>query len=173
MIALVLPFIALSSSISGYFSAIRKAYKNAISQCLELLIKIFISIFLLKFYPVNNLEIICIYLILADVISEVFSGLFLFTLYKHNMQKYHIKTAKKFEYKKRILKIMIPVSITSYIRSGLSTVKQFIVPNRLLVYGLPYTIALAEYGKITGMALPIIMFPLVFISSFNLSNSGL
>lgn len=167
LIALVLPFIALSSSISGYFSAIRKAYKNAISQCLELLIKIFISIFLLKFYPVNNLEIICIYLILADVISEVFSGVFLFTLYKHNMQKYHIKIAKKFEYKKRILKIMIPVSITSYIRSGLSTVKQFIVPNRLLAYGLPYTIALAEYGKITGMALPIIMFPLVFISSFS------
>ena len=62
---------------------------------------------------------------------------------------------------------MIPVSITSYIRSGLSTVKQFIVPNRLLAYGLPYTIALAEYGKITGMALPIIMFPLVFISSFS------
>lgn len=41
------------------------------------------------------------------------------------------------------------------------------VPNRLLLYGLPYAIALSEYGRITGMAMPIIMFPSVCIGSFS------
>ena len=48
-IAIGLTFIALSSVINGYFSAVRKAYKSAFSQVIELTIKIVISIFLLKF----------------------------------------------------------------------------------------------------------------------------
>ena len=59
------------------------------------------------------------------------------------------------------------MSITSYIRSGLSTLKEFIVPNRLVLFGLSYSLALSEYGRITGMAIPIITFPIVFISSFS------
>lgn len=166
-IAIGLPFIALSSVINGYFSAVRKAYKSAFSQVVELTIKIVISIFLLKFYPISNVEIICIYLIMADVISEIFSGMLLFVLYKFDIRNYLKRKTSLKNFKKIIFKITFPVSITSYIRSGLSTFKQFIVPNRLLIFGLPYSIALAEYGKITGMALPVIMFPIVFISSFS------
>lgn len=166
-IAIGLPFIALSSVINGYFSAVRKAYKSAFSQVIELTIKIVISIFLLKFYPISNVEIICIYLIMADVISEIFSGILLFVLYKFDIRNYLKRKTSLENFKKIIFKITFPVSITSYIRSGLSTFKQFIVPNRLLIFGLPYSIALAEYGKITGMALPVIMFPIVFISSFS------
>ncbi len=167
LIAIGLPFIALSAVIKGYFSAVRKAYKSAFSQVIELSIKIFISIFLLKFYPISSVEIICIYLIMADVISEVFSGIILFVLYKFDIRNYLKRNISLTNFKKVIFKITFPVSITSYIRSGLSTFKQFIVPNRLLMFGLPYGIALSEYGKITGMALPVIMFPIVFISSFS------
>lgn len=167
LIAIGLPFIALSAVINGYFSAVRKAYKSAFSQVIELSIKIFISIFLLKFYPISSVEIICIYLIMADVISEVFSGIILFVLYKFDIRNYLKRNISLTNFKKVIFKITFPVSITSYIRSGLSTFKQFIVPNRLLMFGLPYGIALSEYGKITGMALPVIMFPIVFISSFS------
>lgn len=167
LIAIGLPFIAFSAVINGYFSAVRKAYKSAFSQVIELSIKIFISIFLLKFYPISSVEIICIYLIMADVISEVFSGIILFVLYKFDIRNYLKRNISLTNFKKVIFKITFPVSITSYIRSGLSTFKQFIVPNRLLMFGLPYGIALSEYGKITGMALPVIMFPIVFISSFS------
>ncbi len=168
LIAIGLPFIALSSVINGYFSAVRKTYKSAISQVLELTIKIFISLFLLKYYFTPNVETICVYLIIADLISEVFSGAFLYLLYTFDIRKYFTRQTLKEDFKKAILKITLPVAITSYIRSGLSTLKQFIVPRRLLAFGLPYTIALSEYGKITGMALPVIMFPIVFIGSFSL-----
>ena len=37
---------------------------------------------------------------------------------------------------KRILKISIPIAITSYVRSGLSTLKQIIIPLRLKLSGM-------------------------------------
>lgn len=167
LIAIGLPFIAVSSVMNGYFSAVRKAYKSAISQFFEVSIKMVVSIALLSFVSLKSVEMVCVCLILADVISEVFSCLFLLVLYQFDKRKYSKRKVTSITFKKRILKITFPVSITSYIRSGLSTVKQFIVPNRLTVYGLPYSLALSEYGKITGMALPVITFPNMCISSFS------
>ena len=168
LIAIGLPAISISSVINGYFSAVRKAYKSAISQALELGVKIIISIILLQYFSLNSVETVCICLVLADVISEVFSCTFLFILYKIDKGFFN-KRAKitGISYKRKILNITLPVSITSYIRSGLSTLKEFIVPNRLVLFGLPYTLALSEYGRITGMAVPVIMFPTVFIGSFS------
>lgn len=168
LITIGLPAISISSVINGYFSAVRKAYKSAISQVLELLVKIIISIVLLQYFYLNSVETVCICLILADVISEVFSCIFLFILYRIDRCFFN-KRAKVtgISYKRKILNITLPVSITSYIRSGLSTLKEFIVPNRLVLFGLPYTLALSEYGRITGMALPVITFPTVFIGSFS------
>ncbi len=168
LIAIGLPFIAISSSLNGYFSATRKAYKSAISQVLELFIKIIISIILLNFNTNKTVESICVYLILADVISEIFSCLFLYILYKIEKHKnFEQHRTKKINFKKRIFQIALPVSITSYLRSGLSTFKQFMIPDRLVLFGLPYTIALSEYGKIDGMTMSILLFPNVFFESFS------
>ena len=168
LIAIGLPCISISSVINGYFSAVRKAYKSAISQTLELIVKIIISVLLLKYFPLQSVESVCVLLILADVISEIFSVTLLSILYKIDKsffnKRYKITGIR---YKKKILSITLPISITSYIRSGLSTLKEFIVPNRLVLFGLPYTIALSEYGRITGMAFPVILFPTVFINSFS------
>lgn len=167
LIAIGLPFISISSVLNGYFSAVRKAYKSAISQVFELLVKIITSILLLNFYTNINVETICICLILADVISEICSFCLLFTLYKIDKLTLSKRAIEHITFKKQILKITLPVSITSYIRSGLSTLKQFLIPNRLVLFGLPYSLALSEYGKINGMTMAVLLFPNVFITSFS------
>lgn len=166
-IAIGLPFIAVSSVINGYFSAVRKAYKSAISQVFELLVKILATILLLNFYASQTVESICVCLILADVISEVCSCSLLLALYQIDKLKYCKRAITNITFKRRILKITFPVSITSYIRSGLSTLKQFIIPSRLVLFGFPYSIALSEYGKINGMTMSVLLFPNVFILSFS------
>lgn len=167
LISIGLPFISISSVINGYFSAVRKGYKSAFSQVFELLIKIVVTILLLNFYTDKSVEGICICLILADVISEICSCCLLLILYKIDKVKYCKRSISQITFKKKILKITFPVSITSYIRSGLSTLKQFIIPSRLILFGLPYSIALSEYGKINGMTMSILLFPNVFITSFS------
>lgn len=80
-IAIGLPFIAMSSCINSYFTSIRKAYKNAITQVFEFTIKMLATIILLKINIANGVEAICISLILADVISEVCSFTLILILY--------------------------------------------------------------------------------------------
>ena len=167
LISIGLPFISISSVFNGYFSAVRKGYKSAISQVFELIIKIIVTVVLLKFYVDKNIESIIICLILADVISEICSCILLVILYKKDSIKYSKRAITTITFKRKIFKIAFPVSITSYIRSGLSTLKQFIIPSRLMLFGFTYAMALSEYGKINGMTMAILTFPNVFIMSFS------
>ena len=67
-----------------------------------------------------------------------------------------------------ILKIAFPVAVTSYIRSGLSTLKQLIIPTQLEKSGISCSRALSQYGMINGMVLPVITFPTVLTDSYSM-----
>ncbi len=140
-----------------------------IGQFLEQISKIIAIIILLKIYlPFGTLEGICYALILGDVISEIISFLYLLIIYfldiKNHVTKF--KNENKDNFLFRIFRIFIPVALTSYIRSGLSSVKQLIIPSSLEKSGLNCSQSLSKYGTISGMAMPIIMFPASFLSSF-------
>ena len=167
-IAIGLPFIAMSSCISSYFTTIRKAYKNAISQVFEFTIKMFATIILLKINISNGVEAICISLILADVISEICSFTLIFILYIIDIKLKKLEDIRSFGQRINILKIAFPVAVTSYIRSGLSTLKQLIIPTQLEKSGISCSRALSQYGMINGMVLPVITFPTVFNDSYSM-----
>lgn len=167
-IAIGLPFIAMSSCISSYFTTVRKAYKNAISQVFEFTIKMFATIILLKINISNGVEAICISLILADVISEVCSFTLIFILYIIDIRLKKLENVRSFGQRFNILKIAFPVAVTSYIRSGLSTLKQLIIPTQLEKSGISCSRALSQYGMINGMVLPVITFPTVLTDSYSM-----
>lgn len=148
LIAIGLPLISVSSVIGGYFSSVEKPYKSAISQIVETLVKIIVSILLLYLDNVKNVESICIRLILADVISEIFSFSLNVIFYLYDRKKYIPKRTLPAQMKRRIFKIAFPISITSCIRSGLSSLKQFLIPLRLEASGLSYSLAISNYGLI-------------------------
>lgn len=166
-IAVGLPFISLSSVISGYFSAVTKSYKSAISQIFELSIKIVFTVIFLKFAINKGIEAVCISLILGDVISEVFSFSLNFIMYQLDKRKYWNHRNLPIQMKRKIFKISFPIAITSCIRSGLSSLKQFLIPLRLELSGLTYSMAVSQYGLIGGMVMPVLLFANVFISSFS------
>lgn len=167
IIAISLPFISMSSALSGYFTAIRNSIKPACDQILEQIMKvILISAFLNYFMP-SGLEYICISLILGNIISEICSFLFIYTLYKIDIKKYKTNTRSNTYYEKRILGITIPVGLTSFIRSGLSTLKQILIPFGFEKHGFSCKQALSNYGIISGMVIPLIMFPNIIILSFS------
>lgn len=165
-IAIGLPFIAMSSCINGYFSAIRKAYKTAFVQSFELVFKIIVTIILLPNSISKGVESICIALILADVIAEIASFTVIYCCYIYEKHKYFSFRSSYGNFKK-IAKLSVPVALTSYIRSALSTIKQLIIPSRLEKSGLSSSMSFASYGIIQGMVMPILVFPNIFITSFS------
>ena len=66
-----------------------------------------------------------------------------------------------------MLKITLPVAFTAYAKSGLSTVKNLLIPYGLKKNGTSDAGALEAYGMLTGMAFPVIMFPQVVIGSLS------
>ena len=167
IISISLPFISMSSCLTGYFTAVRNSIKPSCDQILEQLMKItFISLLLNYFMPCG-LEYICISLILGNIISEILSFIFIYTLYKFDKRKYLNNRSSKDFFEKRLLKIIIPVGLTSFIRSGLSTIKQVLIPLGFEKNGNTYSEALSNYGLISGMALPLVLFPNIVILAFS------
>lgn len=167
-LCIALPFISMSSAINGYFTAVRRVYKNAFAKFFEEFVKIIATAYIVNLFLPAGLEYICFSLILGDVISEVLSFIYLYILYIRDKNKYLKRCFSKdsLTYTKRILHISLPIAFTSYIRSGLATFKQLLIPSSLEKSGIGCSLALSNYGVVSGMAMPVIMFPSVFINSF-------
>lgn len=169
LICIALPFISMSAAINGYFTAVRRVYKNAFAKFGEEIVKIVCTAILLKSFMPDGIDYACYSLILADVISEATSFIHLYILYWRDKRDSLVESRYKDleSYNRRILRITIPVAITSYIRSGLSTLKQLIIPSSLQRSGMNSSNALISYGIVNGMAMPIIMFPVILVTSFS------
>lgn len=171
-ISIALPFISMSAAVNGYFTAIRKVYKNVLGQFAEQITKIICSAYILNLFLPNGLQYACISLIIGDCISEIVSFLYLYFLYSRDIKKYNsnIMSTNNSSYNKiflrKIITIILPVAITSYIKSGLASLKQLIIPLSLEKSGLSCEMSLSQVGAISGMVLPIILFFNVFSASF-------
>jgi O-antigen/teichoic acid export membrane protein len=57
VLAVSLPFISVSSSLSGYFTAVRRVYKNAAVQVAGQFARIFLCIYLLSFFMARDTRV--------------------------------------------------------------------------------------------------------------------
>lgn len=167
IIAISLPFVSMSACLTGYFSAIRRVGRNAFIQIIDQIISVILISYLLNHLLPNTIDFACISLVFGNTISEILSFIGIYFLYLWDKRKYEKKAILKNSFSKEISRIATPIAITSCIRSGLSTLKQILIPNRLEKSGVSCSTALSQYGMIHGMVMPIILFPNTFIQSFS------
>lgn len=167
IISISLPFSSMSSAICGYFIGVKKVIKNSIYDIFSVLSKIVIIFLLFKYLNTSNLDFACFILIIANSISEILSFILLYILYKFDIKFIGEFRNNGSEYLKRILSISLPVAITSYIRSGLSTIKQLLIPLRLEKHGMTCDQSIQSYGLIIGITMPLLLFPGIIINSIS------
>ncbi|MCC8097537.1 MAG: polysaccharide biosynthesis C-terminal domain-containing protein, partial [Eubacterium sp.] len=63
----------------------------------------------------------------------------------------------------------IPLTLNRLISSLLSALENILIPLRLELYGLSKTSAISEFGRLSGMALPLIMFPSSFLTAVSIT----
>jgi stage V sporulation protein B len=170
LLAISLPFVALTSALSGYFTAVRRVSKNAVTMIFEQGLRIGSTMLLLTLFTSGGLEKACLWVVAGGVIGNLFSFLYCFVLYLLDLRKFHRKqTADTDEIapmRKKLLGIALPVAFSSYLRQGLVTLEHLLIPWGLKKKGDSQTGALATYGIMQGMALPVVMFPYAFLSPF-------
>ncbi len=153
-----LPVMATSAVLRGYMIA--KGYIGCLtfSQIFEELVSISVSLMLINsFKESRNHYIFIIIGLTAAEFSAFFADVIIYKLKRHK------KSRKKYIRYKEILSISVPVALGSYLRSGLSAAENILIPQRLRLSGI--SDALAKYGIVKGMSMPVMLFPTVLITS--------
>ena len=166
ILVLALPFISISSCIKGYFIAKRRVKVNSFSQLFEQFIRIAFIFLFLELFNNKDIEKVCMYVILSDIISEILACVYLFFKYKKENIKVSTNGYDGFKLKE-FFQISLPITINKNLTSILRTIENILIPNKLALYTLSREVALSEFGYLKGMALPLTFFPASFLSAFS------
>lgn len=165
-----LPLIALTSCFNGYFTAVRRVYKNAIAQISEQLARIFFCATLLNLAFGRDMESYCICLVLGGALSEMLSfsiSLIFYICEKQNRVKNEKTTISEQKITKKMLSIALPLAFSTYFRSALLTLEHILIPIGIEKSGKDRSQSLVAYGTLQSMAMPLVLFPSAIIHSFS------
>lgn len=158
-----LPLIAIGACLKGYFLAIRNTIVPACGEWLEQFVTIGASIFLF-----TRLAAPLEALMLGSTIGEVFSCAYIVVLYLIFAGRRGLSKAKSSGVFQSVVHIAAPVLFGSFFRGLLSSTENILIPRGLRKYGAGDSGALAQYGTMQGMVMPILYFPSAFLAALSM-----
>lgn len=162
----LIPVIAVSSAIKGYFYGIQDVVPAATAQLVEQLAKMGFVMSLAGYFSKVSLELACAVAIGGMAVGEITSFLYIFLRYRfHSAGRQRGKASTWLSIIKRMLVIAVPVSASRMITSIMHAIEVILIPRRLAAGGLDYQVAMQEYGKLTGMAMPLIYMPTIITAA--------
>lgn len=156
------PASAIHSCINGYCLGLKKASFPAVSQLIEQCIRV-VSIMILCHY---SARIHIAYAVAGVVIGESFSAVISIFYFIHHMQKKRLCLSNQ-HYLIPILQLSFPLTLSRIIQNILQSMEAVAIPEKLQAYGHSTQTALSHYGVLTGMALPLILFPTALTHSLS------
>lgn len=159
ILACGLPFLSLSSVLSGYFTACGRVWKSALVHLIEQLSYIGLVALFLSRTPQGDIERNCAAVTAGITASDMLSFALMFAFFLGDRRAHAARSARSERLTARMLGVALPLAVSSYARSALSTLEHMLVPRGLRRSGLSADSALAGYGVIQGMAMPLISFP--------------
>lgn len=168
LLALGLPFMALSSCMRGYFLAVRGALPSAASEFAEQLATISLTVAAFLTLSPKTTADACLLAMLGATVGEAVSCGCSFVLYRLHLRRF--QKGKTFPCPgtgKAILHITLPSTLSHAARSVLSAAENLLIPSGLRRCGATASAALAQYGVIQGMVMPMLFFPSCFLGAFS------
>lgn len=164
-IALVLPFISISSILRGYFFGKQNVIPHVTSNIAEDIVRMIIIVIGLPISYKYGLDYAISFIILSNIISETISIIILLMYTPKNLKinKEDLKPDKKTT--KDVFKIGIPTTGSRLIASISACLEPIILTSILLSNGYTREFIITEYGIINGYVLPILILPSFFTSS--------
>ena len=159
IMAYSLPFVSLSSVMSGYFTACGRVWKSALVHFAEQLITIALVALFLTRSPAGDIEKNCAAVMFGSVLGDVISFILMLAFYLSDRRSCVCGDGAGTRLGPRMLRIALPLAASAYARSSLSTLEHLLVPRGLKAAGFSADRALSGYGVIQGMVMPIISFP--------------
>lgn len=168
IISLSIPLATVHSCINGYFYGIRKTSVPAICQLSEQIVRVgsvyIIYYFCLKHNMVPTISFAVVGLVVGESASTIVSLIAIRAHFAHvipvdygSLLRSDITAYTGIA--KKLLTLAIPLSVNRVVINFLQSLEAIFIPNRLMNYGYDNATALSIYGVLTGMSLPLILFP--------------
>ena len=175
VLALTLPAVSVSSALGGYFTAVRRIGKNAAVGIIGQFLRVGFCAYLLTLWLPDGVEMTCLALVLGGALAEICGVLLNAAAFFYDRWRYlsaqrgeEACTADAGEgATKKLLGITVPVTLSASARSGLLTLQHALIPRGLKKSGASWERALASYGVVHSVVLPVVLFPSAFINSYS------
>lgn len=161
IMALSMPLIAFGSVAQGYFTAKQKILRLVLTEFISQLLRIVYVAFCFNFGRITSVTDV---LAQGMFVSEASLSLGMTVLYIMESSG-----EKEVNPKKRnlpaLIKTALPLAVSAYMRTGLSSLGQIIIPHGLRRSGMGSASAFSTYGVISQMSMPVIMFPAALLGA--------
>ncbi len=164
--ALSLPFLALNSVFSGYFTAVFRPWKAMVSQGLEQIAAAVLTLVSLPLLPPGRPELGCAVIALSTAAADLLSLLLSYVLYRSERRAFRREGRAEGQGRK-LLRLSLPLAVSSYARTAFSTLRHLLVPRMLRRSGAAAAEALSIYGVVSGMVFPVLGFASVFFGALS------
>jgi len=166
-IGLTLPFICTSGILKGYFFGKEKMFPHTLSNIIEQLVRLFLTLFFIPTLLKDGLKIAITGVVLINILSEFASTLtLLFFIPKGT--KIH---KNDFKYNKYVMKDLLSISIPTTSSRFIGSISYFLEPIILsfVLLSIGYTneFITYEYGIINGYVLPLLLLPSFFTTAIS------
>ncbi len=176
--ALSLPFACIHSCINGYYYGLKKSMIPSVSQLVEQLARVgsvyAIYTYSSRMHAKPSIAVTMLGILIGEICATFLS---IGALYLH-MARHHksgtrpenreniIKSAAAYlQHLAEMLRMAVPLAANRLTLNFLQSVEAVQIPNRLVMFGMSKSSALANYGVLTGMTYPLILFPCAITSS--------
>lgn len=179
ILALSFPVSSIHSCVNGYFYGKKSAGFPAFSQLFEQLVRVGTVFFLCSTFlsgqegKIPDISLAVIGMVTGEIFSAILSLLYLYCCFRKESRS-TVPTDKYFSTQRifsisalfpQLFTMALPLSAGRVIQNFLQSIEAIAIPERLRMFGLDTASSLSEYGILTGMSLPFILFPTALTGS--------
>ncbi len=180
IISLSIPMATVHSCINGYFYGIKKTAIPALSQLSEQVVRVgsvyLINHICMQRHMTPTISFAVVGLVIGEGASMIVS---LLAVIGRSFQVFDKPAllgkifgrgslaSSYYQITGKLLQLAVPLSLNRIIINILQSIEAIFIPNKLMAYGLNNADALGVYGVLTGMSLPLILFPSAITNSIS------
>ena len=155
-----LPFMAVSGAVRGCFLAARRVQPNITAQLIEQLVRMAVAAAGLRVLAQWGAGYGCAAVLLGNTVSESVSCGIMLAFAARTPEFAPRPGAPLHPYtRKELYDILWPVEGSRLLASALQAAESSLIPYTLAIYTGSRAEAVAQYGSLKGMALPLLFFP--------------
>lgn len=167
--AFCIPLEAVHICINGFYYGQKKTSVPALSQFIEQAARVAGVFMLFSITENNGITFTPLHAIGGNLIGDIACILFNFTALSITSRKKAATSDQILSYPaiyKKIMSVALPLTCNQTVIHIFHSVETVLIPSMLQTFGYSASKSLSIYGILTGMALPLIMFPSTITNSF-------